>query len=125
MGLLNINKRSALYYEKSENIEVDGTQIIKKSYKYGLINIENKEILPCVYDYIYNLEDDGTRIVVKYEKGGLVESKTGKIILECKFWGIQWLSLSENGTRRVYIDEDNWFKFNYKKWKVLDRFLNG
>ena len=74
------------------------------------------------YDYIYDLGDDGTRAVRKDGKFGLID-KNGKIILECKYWGM-WV-LKSCKTRRVYIDKNNWFEFNYKKLKVLNKFIEG
>ena len=71
---------------------------VKLNGKFGIINSEGKEILPCEYEDIYEL--DGVKnslITVKNNKKGLVDTK-GNIIIENKYKDIDSLtSKYENG----------------------------
>lgn len=54
---------------------------VKKDSKYGLINLDGKEILSCEYDNIYALEGiTNSIIVVKDGKFGLVDSNGNQVI---------------------------------------------
>ena len=73
-ALENYDKNQSVYYENNA-IKV------KKDGKYGIINIDGKEILPCEYDEIKTLKGLENSILV-YKDGnmGLVDSKGNKVI---------------------------------------------
>lgn len=58
----------------------DGTAVVKMK-KYGLIDCDGKEILPCEYDSIYKLKKE-FRIIIKDSLYGAV-NKEGAIIKQC------------------------------------------
>lgn len=71
----NIDKNDNLWYE--ENILK-----VKKNGKYGLIDLNGKELLPCEYDEIKSLEGiENSIIISKDNKQGIINSK-GSIIVE-------------------------------------------
>ena len=83
--------------------------------------IGNESLFPFIYDYMDDISKDGTRAIKKNNKWGLIEGKTGNTILENKYWYVGFLE--EDGTRIIFIDENNYFEFNYNKWKILDKFI--
>ena len=111
-------------YDYIYDIESDGTRIVEKDGKYdkyGLVESKTENIiLECEYDSIWNVEEECI-IVEKNRTYGLIEIKTGRIILDCKYHRIDYLEV--DGTRKVWIDENNYFEFNYQKWKILDKFI--
>ena len=69
-------------YDKNNNLYYEGAAIrVKKNGKYGLINLEGKEILPTEYDEIETLKGlENSILVYKDGRVGLVDSKSKKII---------------------------------------------
>lgn len=69
-------------YDKNKNVYYENNAIkVKKNGKYGIINIDGKEILSCEYDDIKTLKGLSNSILVyKDGKIGLVDSKGNKII---------------------------------------------
>lgn len=71
----NIDKNDNIWYE--ENI-----LRVKKNGKYGLIDLNGKELLPCEYDEIKALEGiENSIVIIKDNKQGIINSK-GSIIVE-------------------------------------------
>ena len=81
---------------------------VNKNGKYGIINFDGKEILPCEYDEIYELNKvKNSLITLKNNKKGLVDTK-GNVIIENKYKEIDSLtSKYENG----YIVENDEGKY--------------
>ena len=74
-ALDNFDNQNNIFYEQNA-IKV------RKNGKYGIINIEGKEILPCNYDKIETLKGVENSILIEQEgKIGLVDSN-GKIVME-------------------------------------------
>ena len=79
---------------------------VQKAGKYGMINIDGKEILPCEYDDLYSLKNtDNSIIVVKDGKVGLVDS-TGKQIIEPQYKEIRSLG-TDYKLGYIVITDDN------------------
>lgn len=73
-ALENYDSNQSVYYENNA-IKV------KKDGKYGIINIDGKEILACEYDEIKTLKGlENSILVYKDGKVGLVDSKGNKVI---------------------------------------------
>lgn len=69
-------------YDKNQNVYYENNAIkVRKNGKYGIINIDGKEIVSCKYDDIKTLKGLENSILV-YENGkvGLIDSKGSKII---------------------------------------------
>lgn len=92
---------------------------VEKNGKYGLIDLEGKEILACEYDNIYSLEKiTNSIIVVKDGKLGLVDSTGSKVIepiyKEIKSFGKDY--------KQGYItknQEDKYGIVSYSKMQIL------
>lgn len=83
-ALDNIDKNSNVWYE--ENV-----LRIKKNGKYGLIDLNGKELLPAEYDEITVLEGiENSLIIKKDEKVGLVND-TGSVIIDANYKEIKGL----------------------------------
>ena len=106
--------------ENNNLINEDGILKVYKNGKYGIIDLEGKEILPCEYDDIYSLNSVKNSIItVRGNKKGLVDSK-GSIIISNEYKNIEKLTNKyENG----YIIENDQNKFgviSYNKKIVLE-----
>lgn len=112
-ALENYDKNQIVYYENNA-IKV------RKNGKYGIINIDKKEILPCEYDDIKTLKGlENSILVYKDGKVGLVDSKGNKII-DTNYTNI--LSVSED-YKLGYITIDTNGKYGVvdcNNTKVLD-----
>ena len=83
-ALDNIDKNSNVWYE--ENV-----LRIKKNGKYGLIDLNGKELLPAEYDEITVLEVIENSLIIKKDgKVGLVND-TGSVIIDANYKGIKGL----------------------------------
>ena len=83
-ALDNIDKNSNVWYE--ENV-----LRIKKNGKYGLIDLNGKELLPAEYDEITVLEGIENSLIIKKDgKVGLVND-TGSVIIDANYKGIKGL----------------------------------
>ncbi len=91
--LQNFDGKMNLWYETN-------TLKVQKDGKYGLIDIDGKEILPCEYDNISTLKQVKDSIVVnKGNQVGLVNS-SGKTIIPTEYVEIQAI---KNDSRNGYI----------------------
>ena len=98
-ALENIDKNGNIWYE--ENV-----LRVKKNGKYGLIDLNGKEILPIEYDEINILKGiENSLIIKKDEKVGLVNDK-GNIIVEANYKEVKnlgetykegYITISEDG----------------------------
>lgn len=83
-ALDNIDKNSNVWYE--ENV-----LRIKKNGKYGLIDLNGKELLPAEYDEITVLEGIENSLIIKKDgRVGLVND-TGSVIIDANYKGIKGL----------------------------------
>jgi len=111
--ITNIDENNNLMMEKD-------VLKVKKDGKYGLINVDGKEILPCEYENIYALEDIKNSLVTeKNGRKGVVDTK-GNIIITNEYKNIDSLtSKYENG----YIVANSEGKFGvigYNKKQELE-----
>lgn len=96
----NYDKIEAIYnHDEDNNLWYENNILkVQKDGKYGLINIEGKEIISCTYDSIDSIK--GTKSVYTTtlnNKKGLIDS-TGKTIIENKYQEITSLTNKyENG----------------------------
>lgn len=116
--------------------------VIRKDYKYGMINYQGREILECKYDYIYERKNN-TFLVSLNGKCGIIDG-SGKIAIPLIFDSIDesgsGLSAAQLDGRYGYINEAGDvmipFKFDYAgrfikgmapvcinyKWGVIDEY---
>lgn len=94
-AIQNIDSNHQVSYE-------DNILKVRKDGKYGLINLDGKEILPCEYTNITTLKGVNGELVI--EKEGLkgIAENTGKVVIATKYRNI--LPLGEN-TKLGYIIE--------------------
>ena len=108
-------------YDSNNIISYEQNAIkVQKNGKYGIINIEGREILPCEYDDLYSLKNTNNSILVeKDEKIGLVDS-TGKVIIEPQYKEIRGLG-TDYTSGYIVITEDNLYGIvDCNNQKVLD-----
>lgn len=94
-------------YDKNQNVYYENNAIkVKKDGKYGIINIDGKEILSCEYDEIKTLKGLENSILV-YKDGnvGLVDSK-GKKVIDTKYTNILPIE-DDYKLGYITIDENN------------------
>ena len=108
-------------YDSKQNIWFEENVLrVKKDGKYGLIDLNGKEIIPCEYENIYSLKSiQDNFIVVKESKLGLVNSK-GQFIINTEFSKIETL---KEGNKDAYLvsDENGLYGvINVTGNKVLD-----
>ena len=96
-------------FDKNDNIWFEeGVLRVKKNGKYGLIDLDGKEILPCEYDEITTLTGiENSLILTKDNKKGLANDK-GNIIIEALYKNI--INLGET-YKEGYITIDEQGKY--------------
>ena len=124
-----------VFEDKELDINDDNIFRKEKDYYY-LLDLDDRLKIKFVSDrveyprfyMICSEEWDRTRIIyiVDFKKNketyGLIESKTGKVVLECKYYKIGYLDYM--GNRKIWLDKDNYFNFNFRDG-ILDKFING
>ena len=77
-------------YDKNNNLTYEQNLLrVQKDGKYGMIDINGNEILPCEYDRLYSLKNtDNSIIVEKDGRKGLVDS-TGKKVIDTEYKDIK------------------------------------
>lgn len=107
-----------LVYNSIGDFEL-GTAIVADSL-YGLINVEGKEVLPCIFDTIFSLKDN-YRIVRSCDKNYGVVNIDGKQCISCVYENFKpygygyfpfkrnnkWGFLEENGEIRIQFKYDD------------------
>lgn len=81
--LTQYEKKEALEnYDKSENLWYEKDILkVQKDGKWGLVDLNGKELVGCIYDNIYTIKGIENSIVVEKDgKKGLVNNKGSKII---------------------------------------------
>ena len=112
-AIQNVDSDGNLFYEKN-------TFKVSKNSKYGLINFNGKELLPCEYDEIYPIKNiSNSFITIKDNKKGLVDS-TGSIIIENLYSDIQALGKKYENGYIVKNDSSKYGIINYNKKQVLE-----
>lgn len=111
-AISNYDENNTMWYENTLKVQKDG--------KYGLINLDGKNILQCEYDDITPIVGTkNTLLTTKDGKKGVVDS-VGKIIIENNYKNITALTEKyENG----FIIENEEGKFgviNYNKVQILE-----
>ena len=88
-------------YDRMQNVYYENNAIkVKKNGKYGIINIDGKEILSCEYDDLKTIKGlENSILVYKDGKVGLVDSK-GKKVIDTEYTNILAI---ENDYKNGYI----------------------
>lgn len=61
----------------------DGFAVVEKGEKWGVINTEGKEVVPCVYDLVGSFNEE-LAVVCKNDKWGFVNTK-GELAIPCTY----------------------------------------
>lgn len=59
----------------------NGFASVRNGEKWGIINTEGKEVVPCIYDMVHPF-NDGLAVVLKNDKWGYVNTK-GELVIPC------------------------------------------
>lgn len=112
-AMQNSDNNNNLWYEKNVlRVQKDG--------KYGLINLDGKELLPCEYDEINVIKGIGNCLKTKKEdKFGIVNDE-GKVIIENKFSDIENLGDNDKAGFVVKGEDGKFGVVNYLGIQVLD-----
>lgn len=94
-------------YDENNNITYEQNALkVQKDGKYGIIDINGNELLPCEYDDLYSLKNtDNSIIIEKDGKKGLVDS-TGKKVIDTTYKDILPLG-DDYKLGYIVVDEDN------------------
>ena len=94
-------------YDENNNITYEQNALkVQKDGKYGIIDINGNELLPCEYDDLYSLKNtDNSIIIEKDEKKGLVDS-TGKKVIDTIYKDILPLG-DDYKLGYIVVDENN------------------
>lgn len=108
-------------YDANNTISYEQNAIkVQKDGKYGMINIEGKEILPCEYDDLYSLKNtDNSILIEKDGKIGLVDS-TGKVIIEPQYKEIRGLGTDYKLGYITITEDDKYGVVDCNNQKVLE-----
>jgi len=118
----NYEKVEVIYNnDKNYNLSYEESILkVQKDGKYGLINLEGKEVLPCNYDEIKSIVGTkGVVITVKDGKQGLVDS-VGKIIIENNYSEIKPLTNKYENGFIVKNDNGKYGVIKYNKTVALE-----
>ena len=111
--IYNNDESNNLWYEKNIlKVQKDG--------KYGLIDYDGKEILPCKYENIDSLKGvTSVYVTVKDGKQGLCDN-IGNIIIQNEYAGIKALTAKYENGFIVKSAEDKYGVIKYNTVQVLD-----
>jgi len=88
-SLINLNKKAFVSGEEIQSIFNSPLKfIVKRNKKYGIVDLQNKIILPFEYDEISNWTEYGPRnskLIRKNGKTGLIDENTFKITIPPKY----------------------------------------
>jgi len=85
----------------------NGLIIVMLNDKWGLMNKDNEEIIPCIYDHIFKFEE-GIAPVSLNGKMGFINTK-GEEIIPCKYIYNSYNTIFHDGLSPVRVDN----KFGY------------
>lgn len=107
--------------DKNNNLLIEENILkVSKNGKYGIIDLDGKEILPCEYDEIYSLNGVKNSIVtVRGNKKGLIDSK-GNIIISNEYKDIQRLTYKYENGYIVQNDQNKFGVISYNKKVALE-----
>ena len=93
-------------YDTNNNVSYNSNVLkVQKNNKYGLINLEGKEILPCEYDEISAIIGNENSIKVSKDgKVGVVDNN-GKKVIDIKYKNIE--KLSDDYKNGYIVENDN------------------
>lgn len=93
-------------YDTNNNIKYNSNVLkVQKDNKYGLINLDGKEILPCEYNEISALIGNENSIkIIKDGKVGIVDNN-GKKVVDAKYKDIK--KLSDDYKNGYIVENDN------------------
>jgi hypothetical protein len=100
-GFVDLKGNTILPFEYEDILcEHLGNIFVKKNGKWGVMNDENQQLLPCKYDYIasaWDNSDENNYIVVQNDKFGKV-METGDELFPCMYDGITtWVEYGADG----------------------------
>lgn len=103
--LQNYDENNKMWYESNVlKVQKDG--------KYGLINLDGTEILPCEYDSITTMKGVKNSLIVKKDTNTGIVNASGKIIVPVQYLSIEAINKNaDNG----YIVKNNESKFGVIK----------
>lgn len=107
--------------DENNNLSIEENILkVSKNGKYGIIDLEGKEILPCEYDEIYGLNGVKNSIItVRGNKKGLIDSK-GNIVISNEYKDIQGLTSKYENGYIVQNDQNKFGVINYNKKVALE-----
>lgn len=107
--------------DEDDNLQTEENLLkVLKDGKYGIIDFDGKEILPCEYDEIYGLNGVKNSIItVRGNKKGLIDSK-GNIIISNEYKDIKTLTNKYENGYIVQNDQDKFGVISYSKKVVLE-----
>lgn len=112
-AIQNIDKNDNLWYE-------EGVLRVQKNGKYGLIDLNGKEILPCEYEEIKALQGiENSLIIQKDGKVGLTNNK-GSIIIEPNYKEIKNLGETYKEGYITINDENKYGIISTTKKQILE-----
>ena len=128
-----INDKGEKQFSSYDNVEIiqnidsngqifyfDNTLKVSKDGKYGLINFNGKELLPCEYDTIEPIKYLKNSLVTnKADKKGLVDN-SGNVIIENEYADIQSLTDKYEDGYIVKNDSSKYGIINYNKKQILE-----
>ena len=110
--IIDLNNKIILSGEEIQSIYNQPLKfIVKRNKKYGIVDLQNKNILPFEYDEISNWTEYGPRIskfIVKNGKTGLIDENTFKITVPPtydEFKYINGLIFAKKNNKAGIIDE--------------------
>ena len=107
--------------DENNNLQAEENILkVSKNEKYGIIDFDGKEILPCEYDEIYSLNGVKNSIVtVRGNKKGLIDSK-GNIIISNEYKDIKKLTNKYENGFIVQNEENKFGVISYNKKIALE-----
>jgi hypothetical protein len=120
IGLVDLSGAIILPFKYEDiNCEHLGNFFVKKNGKWGVVDEENHQLLPCKYDYIAYAWDNSDKnaenyIVVQNDKFGKV-TETGAEIFPCLYDGItRWVEYGPKGHYVMLGDKMGLIDYNGK-----------
>jgi hypothetical protein len=111
-------------YQDMGEIIRDGLLNVKLQNKWGYINMQDKEVIPCIYDGAWNFQK-GVALVIKDSMMGMINT-VGKVIIPLKNYNCIYtyiMEFSPNGLR--LFNNQNYIKLLQRKGNELIWDNNG
>ena len=107
--------------QKYDNIDQfnDGVFVVLKDNKYGFVDINGKEVVPCIYDCVYSFSE-GLAKVQLHGKYGCIDTK-GKEVIPCIY---DYADSFSEGLAKVQLN-GKWGYIDTKGEKVIPCIYDG